>query len=215
MPIVSHALATSTEVKEELNVAGTARDSTVEECINRATGIIESFLDRQIIERTSGTTPVAYTEYYSLEEPVEALWLREWPIISITSVAESDDWPRDYSSTLSVGTNYAVSTSRGSLIRLDSFGPSTWQVGWRGIKVVYRAGYSALANVPYPIRDVARRLAALIYKEVDRGQQGISSLSDALGNWTRFGPAKLNDDMKYELAPFRRPLFEPNTVERE
>ena len=85
MSLVSHALATLAEVKEELNVAGTNRDSVIEECINRATGIVEAYLDREVMNRLSGTDATEVTEYYSLRSLTSRLYLSQFPVISITT----------------------------------------------------------------------------------------------------------------------------------
>jgi hypothetical protein len=215
MALDAHALVTLTEAKEELNISGTARDTALETAIHRATGMVEAYLDRQVVERVSGTVPVAYTEYHSLDESVEDIFLHEWPIVSVTSVAESSAWPRDYSTALVAGTDYSKNDKTARLTRLATGGVSTWQTGWRGVKVVYRGGYSALTSVPWPIRDVARRLAALLFKELDRGQHGITGYSDSIGNFTRLGTARLTDDMKAQLDGFRRTQPKAYPVERE
>ena len=204
MSLVSHALATLAEVKEELNVAGTNRDSVIEECINRATGIVEAYLDREVMNRLSGTDATEVTEYYSLRSLTSRLYLSQFPVISITTLAESTAWPRDYATALQADTDFVLEPSKGRVVRVSSAGLGLWPAGFRTVKVVYKPGHDSLASVPYSIRDVTRRLVALSYREIDRAQQGISAYSDAMGNVTRFGPARLTQDMQDQLAPHRR-----------
>lgn len=207
MALLSYALTTSTELKAELSIStsNTARDSVLEDVANRATGLIEAYLDREVMNRVSGTVTTEVTEHYTiLAEPSPDLWLAQWPVISITSVKELSAWPSTYGSALASGTEYLLDSGRGRLTRIDASGESAWPTGRRAIQVVYKPGYAALADVPYPIRDVARRFGALLYTEIDRKQFGVSAYSDSLGNTTRFWSARLTDDMKAELAPFRR-----------
>lgn len=213
MSILSHSLVTVAELKDEINITGSGRDATIEEIANRVTALIEGHLDRKIIERVAGTVAVSYTEYHSIDRTVEDIYLREWPVVSITSVQEIQTWPATYATTLAGNTGYFLDAKASRLTRIDSTGVSYWAIGRRSVKVVYRGGYSTLAEVPYEIRDVARRLGATLYKEVDRGQQGISGYSDSIGNFTRFGAAKLTDDMKEVLALYRRPSYDPTGVE--
>lgn len=213
MAILAHALVTVAELKDELNVSGAARDATLEEIGNRVTALIEGHLDRKIIERVSGTVAQSYTEYHSIDRTVEDIYLREWPVVSITSVQEIQTWPATYATALTVNADYFLDGKASRLTRINSTGVSYWAIGRRSVKVVYRGGYSTLAEVPYEIRDVARRLGATLYKEVDRGQQGVSGYSDSIGNFTRFGAAKLTDDMKEVLALYRRPSYDPTGVE--
>jgi hypothetical protein len=215
MAILSHALVTVAELKDELNISGTARDATVEEVANRVTAIVESHLNRKVVERVTGTVVVPYTEYHSLDQPVEDIYLREWPIIAITSVQEIQTFPSTYDTALVDGTTFMKASQAARLTRIDSAGVAYWRMGRRAVKVVYRGGYAALTDVPYDIRDVARRLGALLYKELDRSQQGVSGYSDSIGNFTRFGPAKLTEDMKTQLATYMRPPFDLVGVEVE
>jgi hypothetical protein len=219
MAIQAHALVTVSELKDELNVSGTARDATLEEVANRTTALIEGFLDRKVVERSTTvgtvTTYTTYTEYHTLDRPLEEIYLREWPIVAITSVQELQTFPSTYATALVEGTTYLKSTNSGKLVRIGTGGAYAWPTGLRGVKVVYRGGYTALSSVPYEIRDVARRLGAMLFKELDRGQQGVSGYSDSIGNFTRFGPAKLTDDMKEALAPYKRPPFDQVGVEVE
>jgi hypothetical protein len=204
MAIVSHALTTVAELKEELSVSGSGRDSMLEEIANRTTGVIEAHLDREVMNRMSGTVASTVTEYYSILEYTPELWLNQWPVASITGVYELSAWPTTYGSTLTANVNYFLDDDRGMLLRIDTGGEISWPTGRRAVKVVYAPGYTALSSVPYPIRDVARKYAALLYTEIDRKQFGVSAYSDAIGNTTRFWNAKLTDDMLYQLAPYRR-----------
>lgn len=205
MAIASHALVTADELKAELSIqtASTARDGVLAEVANRVTGIIENYLNREVLARVSGTVAATVTETYTILQETPELWLAQWPVSSITSVKELSSWPSTYS-TVAQTTGYLPDLNRGLLIRVDGSGETAWKTGRNGVQVVYAPGYGSLAAVPYPIRDVAVRLGALLYTEIDRKQFGVSAYSDSLGNVTRFWTARLTEEMQGQLAPYRR-----------
>jgi hypothetical protein len=214
MALDDHSIITLAEIKAELSITASGRDNVLEECANRATGIVEGHLDRQIVERTG---QAALTEYYTLNVYTSELYLRDYPIIAITSVQELLTWPTTYATALVENTSFFLGANAGVLTRIDGTGYASWATGKRSVKVVYRAGYAAYTDVPRPIRDVTRRLAALLYSELDRKQHGISSYSDALGNVSRLYTARLTPDMIAQLGKYRRfhNFGDSITVERD
>lgn len=191
-------LIAADDLKAEVGVAGTGKDSQITGICGRVTQVIEDYCERVFV--TAG----AVTEYHSLVESTPDLYLSQWPIITITSVAESSVWPRDFSSALVAETDYHALKPEGRLQRWNSGGVGYWQTGHRTVKVVYTAGYATAAAVPKAVTDVALRLGALLWREIDKQMQGISSASDALGNVTRFGHPRLTPEMKEALNPYRR-----------
>jgi len=200
------ALVTLAEVKQHLGIpAGAeAKSPLLEEIANRASDAVAEYLDRQLINVAS------ITEYHSLRTPAgqpvvsSVLQTRQWPIVTVTSVHESTGWPRTYgaSELLVADTDYTVSKPAGKLYRLES-SIANWATGFRTVKVVYTAGYTQ-ATVPARIKAVVLRLCAVMWAEVDRALFGVSTQSDQLGNFTRFAPARLTDDMKADLVAERR-----------
>lgn len=207
MSLSTYALISLQELKDHVGAAGTAKDAQLEAIIERVTDEIEAFIGRQIVTR--GTL----TEYHTMQaqgSPVQTPDLRplEWPIISVTSVHEDTATPRTYgaSALLVAGTGYEVVKPRGLIRRLDGGAgiPRAWSTGHRAVKLVYSAGYADTTAVPPRIKSVALRYAALVWDETKRQAFGVSGASDALGNYTRFAPAQLTDDMKAALTPERR-----------
>ena len=191
-------LITAADLKTEVGVAGTGKDSQITGICGRVTQVIEDYCHRVFV--TAG----AITEYHSLTHSTPDIYLSQWPIIAVTSVGESAVWPRDYSAALVAETDYHAVKPEARLERWNTGGRGYWQPGHRTVKVVYTAGYASAAAVPKAITDVALRLGALLWREIDKQMQGISSASDAMGNVTRFTHARLTPEMKEALNPHRR-----------
>ena len=123
----AYALVSVAEVKERLQLAGTEKTPLLEGLVNQASDLIEQFLERHIVTRGS------VTEYHSPDGRVSDLYTRDWPIITITSIAESTGWARDYSTALVDGTGYQAVKPKGILRRLGTSGPVAWAAGSRTV----------------------------------------------------------------------------------
>ena len=200
MPLSDYALIDEGEEKRWLDVTDTGKDELIRVLIEDCSDIIESWLDRQIVTRG------ALTEYHTFEDSEAELFTLDYPIISVTSVHE--DTNRTYGATalLTVTTQYIVSKPVGKIIRVysASSGRTAWLTGFRAVKVIYTAGYADTDSVPRELKDVCKRLVALKFREVERGQQGLSGQADDVGNYTRFGPPELTKGMQAQLRPFKR-----------
>lgn len=201
----TYSLLSLEELKEELRVSDDGKNVALTILANTVSEIIEDYLSRQIVTRGS------LTEYHTMEANGDPLFtetvlaLIEWPVISITSVAEDLNWPRTYATALVAGTDYQANNPTGRLHRLTSPGARyRWASGFRAIKVVYSAGYATTAAVPNTIKAVAKRLAGLMWEEYKRDWRGVSTVSDQLGNFTRFSVATLTKDMQADLSSERR-----------
>jgi hypothetical protein len=106
-----------------------------------------------------------------------------------------------------VGTDYELvkAVPRDFIRRLSSGSPTSYEAsGTRAVRLTYSGGYANTATVPSHIKLQAKRYGALMYREITRGLQGVSGQSDALGNFSRFGPAQITDDMAEALRDERR-----------
>lgn len=204
-------LITLAELKEHLAITGAGQDAPLQTVITEATDEIQRHLRRQIV--TSGTL----IEYHTMRVNGRDLMTDElrplqWPILTVTDLREDLNWPRTYGAAtiLVAGTDYEV--VKGPRDYLRRLAAGSVAVGWnwpsglkaenlsygpapRPIKLTYTAGYVNTAVVPVRLKLYAKRLAALMWREIDRKIQGVSSQGDALGNYTRFGPAQITDDM--------------------
>src|SRR5690349_4877105 len=115
--ISRYALISVDELKEALQggfvSGGGGIDSTLASICNKASQVIENHLDRYVIAR--GTlvanvwTQTPIVGYFTPPPNTARLYLREWPVTSVTSVYE--DPSRAYGSTtlLTANTDYVAS----------------------------------------------------------------------------------------------------------
>ena len=177
-------------------------------------------------------TSVGYTEYHTPKLPdYSILYPREWPLQNVLTVHEDASRVYGADTLLVADTDYLVSKGEHVIARLSTgtvslsgyvFGSwggaavvyprRSWVPSWRATKVIGSAGYFGVANVPTDIKDATLRLAARIYQEITNKRQDVMSLSDGLGNVTRFGPAALTDPLRRQLYSHR--LFHA-TAERD
>lgn len=213
MPLETWALAVVEEVARDVGAAedGEAR-TLIERFINDATEAVETELRRRVVFR--GTD---YVEFHSPKEPRAQLWLGDAPIVSVTEVNE--DQAAVYgAATILAASDFAVHKGEGKLTRIAGGGtyPRDWLVGVRVQRVTYKAGYERVwgtplgggfPSVPRPIREIARELAVLKYREWEHKRQGVSTVTDGAGTITRYTPAELSERQRARLAPFVRTLY--------
>lgn len=224
MALAAGALIEVEDLLQELQAPAaslSARTAELERVIMLASSAIENALHRPGLIWTGADTPLEET--HSPRIPSPQLWLRRYPIIDVASVRESAerDWTSD---PLTVGRDYVVNTARGRLERLTSgvtaefvladaacwpSGVSSfaavnprWPVGASVVQVRYRGGYTTRATLPFDIVDVCRRFAALRWREITRGEQGVTGSADAAGNFTRYATARLTREMLEQLRPY-------------
>jgi hypothetical protein len=209
MPLSPYALATVAEFKTHVNVSGIGQDENIAGALNRASDVIEQYLDRLLVKREDDRTEYHTMTAGGLDICTDKLWTMEYPIISVVSIHEDTAWPRTYgaSSLLVEGTDYIVLKSKGLIRRIGSGGSRNWATGLRAIRLVYEPGFDGVAAVPERFKLVALRFAALIFREKERRSQGVLTESEPTGQYARFGPATLTDDMKADLYPERRLEF--------
>jgi hypothetical protein len=168
-----------------------------------------------VADKVKVGSSLGYVDYHKPDGGPELPSL-EWPVRNILELNE--DAARDFGSStkLVADTDYLVTRrSEGDfLIRLSSKLPTAWESGWRSIKQVYSAGYSA-GNVPEDLKDACRRLVQLLYEEIAKDRLGMSGVSDSLGNWTRFAASGITREMRRQLQGFYRNRFGADTAERD
>lgn len=140
--------------------------------------------------------------------------LREWPVYAFAEINEDANLDYAAATALTVTTEYQYSAA-GEVTRVYSSGqPMAFESGYRAIRVRYSAGWGGLSTVPADIKDLCLRIAGAKVKEFERGSLGMSSVSDAQGNFTRLG-ASMTRDQRDELAEYRRPDLFTTTAERD
>ncbi len=146
------------ELKSYARIDGSNEDNLIATLIESATGHIEDFLGRSLINRTMTLSfDVWDKKVISLPKP---------PLVSISSVVTLDE---DGTETTYAATNYYVVTESipGELVIKQSSSLPTNTVRDRGgFKITYIAGYGATANlVPRQIRQAILQLVTLRYEK--------------------------------------------------
>jgi hypothetical protein len=219
-------------VKGTLTVTGTvAGVAGVTEVFNLASGgnlYGTKFFTGSLTAACSGITDTStgdflklvacpgYTEFHhsdggSVIQPLE------WPIRQVVEVNEDTNGVFGTTTALTLTTDYVVrepSSIGRKITRVSGSLDYPFYAGYRVVKVRYSAGYFTRANVPEDIKGVVKRLAASFYNEANKGQIELASGSNALGSWSRFGPAELTVADKEALAPYLRGSFD-RTCERD
>lgn len=200
MALSTYALLSVAELKEHLGgLPGSAEDGLLESIINELSEDMETQFGRQWVTRGE------LTEYHTMRAHETALRTNElrtlqWPLISIVEIREDQSWPRTYPATslLVVDTDFQIVKHQRDYVRRLL---TNWPSGTtRPIRIKYTAGYTNTATVPSRVKAQAKRYGAALYRERERGTQGVLTQSDPLGNFTRFGAAGITQDMRNALA---------------
>jgi len=201
MPVtlLPHALSSEQEFLDYFQVDTPDNLDPVRFVCNRATEIVEDYLDREIVSRGSLTE-----EHTAVSRCPSRLLLREWPVIAVASVHENAARVFDADFLLTVDTDYIVSVPRAELIRVSSALRWSWQGGWWAIRVVYTGGYLTAATVPNAILDAYFQIASRLWSAQSRKSWGISSWSDDAGNFTRVSTEALPAAIERQLFTHRR-----------
>lgn len=217
MALGAYSLISTNELKASIGGAApseTKNDVKLENICNTVTRIIEAFLDRQIVTRGSMTSYFNYVPSGFCGESRGRLWLREYPVITVTSVHETASRTYDSTTLLVANTDYVVSPAASStftdpvayLIRTSSAtdGPKDWLCGWRAIKVIYSAGYADTASVPEAIKRQAVEIGKRLWSMDEHVGDFAQTETTPLGTVQRYPMAMLTKNMQDALQPYRR-----------
>lgn len=165
----------------------TSKDEQIKSFINRALGILERYIGRQIKSRE-------YTEYYD-GDGTDQLLVNHWPIISVASL--HDDPDRAFTSeTLIDSTDYNIYANEGMIRLFNDEG--VFVTGEQNIKLVYTAGY---ATIPDDLELAATILVAHFYNK--SAGEGHTSLG--LGGFNKsFNMAAIPDEVRFIVEPYRK-----------
>lgn len=183
--LLDYALTSVADVKETLGIAGSdnTKNNLIIRKINQATEIIEGYCGRRF-------KATDYVEYYD-GTGLDTLTLRNWPVISFTSIENRDTSLNDASFSTVPGDRYFVNMDSGLVNALGSFFGS-----WDRWKVTYRAGY---ATIPQDIAEAAATLAA--YLATNDGSQiaGVAEKQEG-GRRIRYMQHQPGDDLITRLG---------------
>jgi hypothetical protein len=194
-------------------------DAAVTMLLENATGLIKAYVQRDIELLT-------YTAELYDPPPTPVLWLKQWPLNTVTTVEEDG-------TALTGNDDYKVYADEGKIVRVSASGrPRAWRPSnkLQSISVTYDAGYDMTTDPliePEAVtaRDVCTRMvarvfqAAAAYANAPVGSSGIKTLtlagsdsvtySDAVsgvGGVTEAAP-QLTDSDKVMLEPLMRKVL--------
>lgn len=183
--LAAYALVNEAEMKTHLSIdiEDHDRDGLIRDCINECSLWFEQKTSRRL--RYRGYTN---TEYHSFKDYRAFFYALEYPVIAAVGLWESpvraftDSWK------LTEGTDYVLDKPFGKVTRISSgtSWPTNFDVGVEHVKFQYTCGFDGIDGVPSDWKLHLKRCAARLFRELDRGEQGRSSISDNLGNISRF-----------------------------
>ena len=171
-------------LKEHLKIetGQTGDDAFLTSLIDRASQFIKRYTGRVLNQTTLTET------YDALGSPV--LLLRDFPVVSVTSVHESIDQVFD-ATTLVPAADYYVNLRKGRITRTSG---APWLSYPDAVQVVYSAGY---ATIPTDIEMVALELCAAKWRR--RRNEGLSGKTLSDGSVMFFTPADMTADLERSL----------------
>lgn len=217
-----YALCTVDEARGFCGLAGSGHDDKLQTAINEASRMIEAEYGGPVHSR--GTIVAPLVEYFQagnryFNGVLSDLVVNDWPLHSVSAVYEGGTGATGTGTLLVANTDYRVITVSLDPVpfrvirRLSGGLPVAWPqisstASYRHVEVRYLAGYKraeitdAVNDVPlFPdgILRVLRELVQWIYRQRDKKETGLSSVSDALGNRSFSGPAYITDQMRATL----------------
>ena len=212
---VSFDLTTLATVKDDLQIADAASDTTLSRYITEQSALIASYCNRVFaVESVSETIYLERDPYpYQVPGGCRQLQLSRWPLLSVSSVVQTDGGNSTtltpYPGTTSVPADYQIMAPEGQLIRLDSFGE---QMAWPAVmyQVAYQAGFVApvdawAASTQY-VYNAVRSNGGNLYvctvpgaSATSGGPTGTTSgIVDGTATWNYVGPVQART-LPYDL----------------
>lgn len=145
-PAASRLLTTLANVKAVLGITDGAQDTYLNLIIPQASAACENYCNRVFAQET-------LTDAFRLQYPwfpgfpdahVAPLQLTRWPLVSVTSVIETDG--QGVATTLTAGTDYESDMDAGQVFRLDTYGNPRNFATYR-VAIQYVAGYALPGDV--------------------------------------------------------------------
>lgn len=132
-------IATLAELKADLGLADTTDDAVLTRAAEVLQGAFDARLHRTLLYSASVTEV--------LDGGVRYLQLRQYPIVSVSSVvlASDQDWTNGDILDASVP-DYLIRSALGNLIYGN--GTENWPEGDQSIRVIYAGGYTAAGSTP-------------------------------------------------------------------
>lgn len=185
-------LSSSTILKVYLKISGSGDDSLLATLVTYATKVIENYCDKLF------DGAVTRTEYYD-GNGGKILFLKNYPVIAITSIDLWDTYLNQSTQNYTVYTDYLLYPEEGYIYLRGG-----WQEGNRNYKIVYTAGYANQAAVPDDLELACNILAAYYYNNPDKA--GIKSFNIGNFSTTYTDTQDIPEQVQILLKPYRKLL---------
>lgn len=187
----TYALTTLADVKEHLNVKplDVSQDNILTRMINASSEMIETFLDRKILQRT-------YTEFYD-GRGNDRMLLRQWPVVKPTQL-----WNDPSGLFTSPSDQYPVAeyeTEGEPAVGVILLSGQKFSKGNRNVKVVYQGGY---VTTPYVIAEACILCVEFSFDMRSDRRIGVQTKGKNQESTTFLGD--LPEFVKNMLAPYQR-----------
>lgn len=189
-----YALVPLTSVKEQLNIPELVltSDNVLIRMINASTQMIETYLDRKVMQRT-------YTEYYD-GRANDRILLRQWPIVKPTELW--DDPSSVFTDvTNKIATADYATEGNSEPVGVVLLGGLKFGKGTRNIKVIYQGGYAS-GSVPAILQEACILHVEFMYNV--RSDKSLTVLSKGKNQETTSFLGDLPPFVKNMLAPYQR-----------
>lgn len=149
-------------------------------------------------------------DFLSPREDRSEIHLTDYPVRQVLEVCE--DLGRNFGegSRILEDDDWVLDPDTGLLTRVSGSYPIEWDIGVKVGRVDYVGGFKdsvAKSGVPSDLRSKAAQLGAMIYRELARELQGVSSRSDSEGSTTRFFMAGVGTVISEALEPHVRHAY--------
>ena len=139
-------LVTLQQYKDFAGLQGVKTDARINVIIPQITKVVKNYCGTSIVDYYSS----AKTEYFDiLDGRTNRIMLDESPVNTVTSVAERESQADSYITLITGNSDssgkyeYVIDTYTDSIIRTSDSATKYFARGWKAVKVIYTAGYSA------------------------------------------------------------------------
>jgi len=174
MAVAEFSFIAASDVKTFIDESSNTWDTLIETLIDSCTKYAMNYCGGRRFKAPAADE----TEYYDVDEYQKKIFLRSWPIKSITSVSYSNGQPFDNPT----WTAYNAATDYNPNTRLGILTFASLPKGNQNIKVVYKGGYDGNSAVPEDLKLAMIEAVAEVLNK--RKSQGISSESIGGGSIT-------------------------------
>ena len=127
------------DYKTLAGISSSTDDSKLEELIDSVSQLVKTYCGISFLDYYSADK----TEFITKNFSTHLVELTESPVTTVTTVQERSSPTADYT-TLTENTDYVLDGTTDCLYRVSGSTYKNWETGPNSVKVIYRAGYSAL-----------------------------------------------------------------------